>query len=152
MYRELNLEDLAQLSGSAMVADESSYRAASPAIAERWAKFQVNPKLRALFPTVETQADLWDAIKRAMRFFGFQSEGKNIRVETSEPARNGSHTDGRPRFSKSRSVYFVSWLPHEVSGSKFFQDNYETVIEALRERRIADRAKRKVDLPEDIAA
>jgi hypothetical protein len=58
--------------------------------------------------------------------------------------------------SNSQSRYFIGWLIMECSGNAFFQENFQIIIEAIRDRLVAEREERRKwrekESPPDFAA
>jgi len=132
LFRALNLESLAQMGYGDKVeadgVDVEAFDARSPKIQALWKKFQSIPRLVRLFPTVETVQDFWRAIKLCMRYFGFQAESGTARAE---------------REGKKPSMYFVGWVIRAESGSKFFVQNFDLIIESVRDRLEVERLERR---------
>ncbi|MBD1825688.1 hypothetical protein H6F51_24785 [Cyanobacteria bacterium FACHB-DQ100] len=143
LFRVLNLGKLASVSTVKEIeADLNAFRAASDAIAKLHRQFQANSELARLFPLIDSQKSFFDHIKACMSYLGYEKGGKSIRVETEELNPNGKDRHGKQRFSKSRSIYFVFWFLMECSGSAYFRDNLELILQSIRDRLAAEREER----------
>jgi hypothetical protein len=144
LYRALNLGELAKVKTEAdMTPNETAFWAGSAKIAELYRAFLADPELTRLFPLVDSQKALFDAVKGCLTYMGFQKLAKSMRIDTEEVNPNGKDRNGNQRFSQSKSIYFVCWLLMECSGSAYFQQNLELIFQAIRDRLVAERAERQ---------
>lgn len=151
LFQALKLDRLAAATGKA-TAHQTHYRIDSPIMSELWAEFGRSPKLQRLFPTVETISGFWAILQSCMRAFGYQSANKTIRVETPGQLHpNGKDRQGRQRYAESTSLYFCGWVPMTSSGSAFFQQNFDLIIEAIRDRRDWERRHRQTEQERSLA-
>lgn len=141
LYRILKLESLATLTLSSKEFEphKNAYDLQSLKIQDLWKKFKANSRLVKIFPTVETIQDFWRVVKSAMRFFGFQSQGKT----KEDKSVVGEFPNGQGRTRRHPNKYFVGWLIRAESGPKFAREKFEVIIEAVRDRLAVERAKRK---------
>jgi hypothetical protein len=94
-------------------------------------------RLGRLFPAVESIFDFWLVIKATMRYFGYQSIGKNCQ----DNLITGNFKNGGERTRKHPSVRFVGWLCRADSGSEFFRDSFDLIVESVRDRLAIERLK-----------
>ncbi|NJR41166.1 MAG: hypothetical protein HC781_22910 [Leptolyngbyaceae cyanobacterium CSU_1_4] len=137
LYRSLGLVSLAKLKrGGKLNLDpnENAFNENTPRIQKLWQSFQKNSRLRNLFPIVETIQDFFKVVKSAMSYLGFQKQGGTVRVKVDQPAPNGTDRNGQQRFSNTAPKYFVGWFIRAESGTKFFCENFEMIIKAVRDR------------------
>ncbi|MBD2079213.1 hypothetical protein [Leptolyngbya sp. FACHB-17] len=120
----------------------NAFRAASDAIAKLYRQFQANSKLARLFPLIDSQKAFFAHIKACMSYLGYEKGGKSIRVSTDEFNPNGRDRHGNQRLSKSKSIYFVFWFLMECSGSAYFRENLELILQSIRDRLAAEREER----------
>ncbi|MBD1844013.1 bifunctional DNA primase/polymerase [Cyanobacteria bacterium FACHB-63] len=143
LFRALDLGKLATVSSEKEVeAHVNAFAAASDAISALYRKFLANSELTKLFPLIESQKDFFAHIKACLAYLGYQKGGKSIRVGTDELNPNGKNRHGEQRFSKSRSIYFVFWFLMECTGSAYFRDNLELILQSIRDRLTAEREER----------
>ncbi|MBW4542624.1 MAG: hypothetical protein KME43_26370 [Myxacorys chilensis ATA2-1-KO14] len=146
LFRALHLSRLAKYRGgkvAAESADTTHFNARSPIIIQLYAEFDANPTLRKLFPMIATIEKFWQQIRSCLGALGYQSQGNKIRVKTEELHPNGKDRNGKQRFTDSKPVHFIAWLVMECSGSAFFQENFELIIESIRDRLAAERLERQ---------
>ncbi|MBW4422114.1 MAG: bifunctional DNA primase/polymerase [Myxacorys californica WJT36-NPBG1] len=146
LFRSLGLTQLVKLQSKSrehLVADETAFRAKSPIIGELYEEFQRDRKLRALFPLIECLEDFWSAIKKCLKSFGYQNFGATARVKSEKAHKCGHDSKGNQREAKSEAAYFVGWLLMECSGNAYFQENFELIVEAIRDRVVAEREERR---------
>ncbi|MBN8563453.1 MAG: bifunctional DNA primase/polymerase [Leptolyngbya sp. UWPOB_LEPTO1] len=144
LFRSLNLGSLASIANIKEVeADVNSFRALSPAIVKLYRQFQANSELIRLFPLIDSEKAFFDHLKACMSYLGYERGGKSIRVETEGLNQNGFDRKGNQRFSKSKTFYFVFWFLMECSGSAYFRENLELILEALRDRLATERDDRQ---------
>jgi hypothetical protein len=146
LFRQLHLGQLAKYRDgkvAAESADTTHFNARSPIIIQLYAEFDANPMLRKLLPMIDTIEEFWKQICSCLRALGYQSQSKKIRVKTEELHPNGTDRNGKQRFTDSKPVHFTAWLVMECSGSAFFQENFELIIEAIRDRLATERVERQ---------
>ncbi|MGG6266244.1 DEAD/DEAH box helicase family protein [Leptolyngbya sp. AN10] len=147
LFRSLNLGALASVTDAKeLEVDVNAYRAESPAITELYRRFQANPQLAKLFPTIDSQKAFFDHLKACMSYLGYEKGSKSMRAKTEELNPNGKDRKENQRFSKSKTFHFVFWLVMECSGSAYFRANLQLILEAIRDRLSTerdDRAKRR---------
>jgi hypothetical protein len=144
LFRSLNLGSLASIANIKEVeADVNAFRALSPVIVKLYRQFQANSKLIRLFPLIDSEKAFFDHLKACMSYLGYERGGKSIRVETEGLNQNGFDRKGNQRFSKSKTFYFVFWFLMECSGSAYFRENLELILEALRDRLATERDDRQ---------
>ena len=144
LFQVLELESLARLGRSEKnQSADDMFAEASPEIAELYQEFRVNAELVRLFPLVLNRNDFWGAIKAAMRFFGYRSQGKSQRVKSDTLHPNGLHRNGEQRYTDSVSRYFVGWLIMSESGNAFFREHFEVIIQNIKESLATERKGRK---------
>ncbi|MBD2156036.1 hypothetical protein [Leptolyngbya sp. FACHB-16] len=131
LYRRLQLRRLAKLGDSAAIVNETVFDAKSPEIENRWYQFRRDPELTALFPEIQTQAQLWEAIKKCMGFMGHGKEAARLRVETDSVVVNGYDRKGNRRYSQSKITYLVGWKPVTVSGGKVYREIFPELIACI---------------------
>jgi hypothetical protein len=151
MFQNLRLGDLAQIGKPrdeelfepgerGAVANKTHYRPDSPIIHALWKKFRGDRVLQRMFALVDDLVGFWAAVKRCMGYFGYQSDGQSIRVETpGKLNKNGYDRHGKPRLSESASLHFLGWVVMAHSGSPLFQKNLSLIIETLEEELEFDR-------------
>jgi hypothetical protein len=144
LFRSLNLGSLASIANIKEVeADVNAFRALSPVIVKLYRQFQANSELIRLFPLIDSEKAFFDHLKACMSYLGYERGGKSIRVETEGLNQNGFDRKGNQRFSKSKTFYFVFWFLIECSGSDYFRENLELILEALRDRLASERNDRQ---------
>jgi len=157
LFRELNLADLvkcqkseasddpaAETRNSEILPNVRHFCADSPKAIALWERFK-SSQIRKLFPTVESIQGFWVVVNRCLAALGYQkTSGGNARIDTQTPHKNGFYSDGRQRYSNSQSRHHTGWLVMEHSGSKLFQQIFETVMNDIRDliqREAKDRDK-----------
>ncbi|BAU12551.1 hypothetical protein LEP3755_30810 [Leptolyngbya sp. NIES-3755] len=144
LFRSLKLDRLAVIRNDKEAqANVTAFRCQSPIISEIWLEFCQNPKLMKLFPTVNSQYESWLKVKACLAYFGYQKRGKRIRITTGTSHPNGKYRNGEKRSSNSQSLHFVYWFVMEASGSALFQQNFDLIIEAIRDRLVVEREERR---------
>jgi len=134
LYRLLKLKRLACVDQKQKLAPEDNcFHRDSPTVGQLWKEFRGNRKLRQLFPLIETQTDLWTEIRQCLSFLGFEKRSHQARIETQDLHPNGRYRDGRQRYSKSRTFYFLAWVRMEESGSRFFKYVFPELVKAINE-------------------
>ena len=144
LFRVMNLGSLASVASvKELEADTNAFRFDSAEIFKLYRRFCADPNLVRLFPLVDSQKAFFDAIKACLSYLGYERGGKSIRVETEELNSNGTDRNGNQRFSKSKSIYFVYWLLMECSGSAYFRENFELILDSIRDRLSTEREERR---------
>ena len=116
------------------IAHENQFRFDSPKIYHLWQQFRQHRKLQKMFALVDDLATFWGAVKRCMSYFGYESAGTSIRVNTpGKWHKNGYDRTGKPRLSESTSLHFLGWIVMAASGSELFRENFALIVEALEE-------------------
>lgn len=144
LFRALNLGCMVLVQSIKEIeAHVNAFTAASDAISALYRKFLANSELTKLFPLIESQKAFFDYIKACLSYLGYEKGGKNIRVQTDRPNKNGKDRHGNQRLSKSKSIYFVFWFLMVCSGSAYFRENLELILQAIRDRLSTEREERQ---------
>ncbi|MBW4444345.1 MAG: DEAD/DEAH box helicase family protein [Plectolyngbya sp. WJT66-NPBG17] len=144
LFRLLNLVKLVLVANLKEIeADVNAFRAGSEAISQLYQAFLANSKLARLFPFVDSQKGFFDAIKTCLSYLGYEQGSKSIRIKTEDLHPNGKDRNGKQRFCKSKPPYFVYWLLMESSGSAYFRENFDLILEAIRDRISTEREERR---------
>lgn len=147
LWKELNLKELPRLTSTKDdIAHETMFHISSPVIIELWERFKKH-NWHDCFPLLETLGDFFVALKRCLKFMGFQQYGKYIRIETDELHPNGKDRKGNQRYSKSKPMYFVGWYIMENSGNAMFKEWFPKIMECVRGMalRDSDRRQERID-------
>ncbi|GAP96115.1 DEAD/DEAH box helicase family protein [Leptolyngbya sp. NIES-2104] len=144
LFRLLNLGKLATVQNpKELKAGVNAFCATSEAIEKLYRKFLNSPELVKLFPFVECQRSFFGAVKACLSYLGYEKGGKSIRVATDELNPNGCDRNGNQRLTKSKSIYLVYWLVMECSGSAYFREHFNLIIDAIRDRLETEREERR---------
>lgn len=143
LFRKLKLGSLATVTSvKELEPHVNAFWVGSTKIAELYRAFLHDGELVKLFPLINSQKALFDAVKACLSSLGYERGGKTIRVESIELSKNGFDRNGNQRFSKSKSIYFVFWFAMQASGSAYFRENLELILQSIRDRLSAEREER----------